>query len=293
MESETGTGKERALEALRTWRTYMDDRDPLIRAARAANATIAEIVEASRLAKGTVRSVLEATDTDTTQEDPMTATAADVLARWHHPHFVAAEPDTRGYYTKYSFRPFTGAEPKPEMPSAAWDDENLTWEDKKRLSEEYRAMEVVWGQARFKLQARPVVTKAVPVWQEYARARKAMDAVFAEFWEIEDGKWKAQTLKLADAQREALAAASEWDGVAKGLAEFQEEHVRAVGEEDALLLRQVTPDFGIDTSDWEISWLGDYEASYRRETPLVRDLTKVIEGQKAKLREAAALLGDD
>lgn len=291
MESETGTGKARALEALKTWRTYMDDRDRLIRVARAANATIAEIVEASGLAKGTVRSALDTTDIN--QEDPMTATATDVLARWHHPHFVAAKPDARGYYTRYSFRPFTGTEPKPEMPRAAWDDENLTWEDKKRLSDEYRAMEVVWGQARFKLQARPVVTKAVPVWQEYARARKAMDAVFAEFWEIEDAKWKAQTLKLADAQREALAAAQEWDDVAKGLAEFQEEHVRTVGEEDALLLRQVTPDFGINTSDWEISWLGDYEASYARQTPLVRDLAQVIEGQKAKLREAAAMLGED
>src|ERR1700691_3456375 len=77
--------KDDALAALRTWREWRNRRDPLIRAARQAGATIAEIMAASDCAKGTVTTALAHTDPE--EQHVNTPQAA---RRYHHPNFRSA-----------------------------------------------------------------------------------------------------------------------------------------------------------------------------------------------------------
>ena len=290
--------KRSALAALRTWRTWHDTRDTLIHAAHHAGALQTEIIAASGLAKGTVRTVLGAI-TDDQQGENMTDTAAqttttetDPLAPYHHPHFVSIVKETE-WGTRYNFGLFTGHEPKPEVPQAAEDDKSLTWGQRCTLSREYRAARTMWGLARFRIDLRPIATKAAPIWQEYARARKAMDAVFADFWETDDNRWRAQLLKLTDAHNAALDAARRWDKEAEELAKLQEDHQRTVGEEHEEDFRQVTPEFGIDSSGWLVLWPEEYRGTWGpKETPAVKDVRDEIKKQEERLQQVQGLAGD-
>jgi hypothetical protein len=160
------------------------------------------------------------------------------IARYHHRHFVSAQPGKRQDSYHFTFRPFTGYETRPELNVAVYDDSGVSLDDRILLAREYEAARTLWSQAKFRLHAKPAITRAQPIWQEYTRARTTMDAAYAAFGDTEDNKWRAQLLKLADTHRDVLAAAQQWDTVAEGLARLVEEVKKRI-EEQTERLREV------------------------------------------------------
>ena len=97
-----------------------------------------------------------------------------------------------------------------------------------------------------------------------------------------------QLLKLADAQSTALEAAGRWDKMAREISDAQNAHRLTVGEEDEEVFYHVTPEFGIDSSDWHVEFS---DLMWSTETPAVAAINKAIREQKTKL-QAANLAGD-
>ncbi|MER5966841.1 hypothetical protein [Streptomyces sp. NPDC002057] len=219
---------------------------------------------------------------------------AAAIAPYCHPHFVRAEPAAFGRATFY-FRAFTGYESRPEMPREAWDNPALTWEQKRELDSQYSVAESLWSQGRLRIQAAPVLRRAVPLWQAWQTAQNALRETFEAFRHTRDGMWRAQLLRLTEAERSALAAATAWDAVAEELSLLAAEQRRYGGEEHELDLATVAKELGLDASGWSIHWPEDYApraSSWQHETPTVRALTAGIEQQRERLTEVARLAGD-
>lgn len=225
----------------------------------------------------------------------ITATANDHLARYHHPHFISLELIEKAYGQQLKLQHvlFAGTETEPRRPEASYGDRALSSEDSSILSNEYRGLYNAWATASYRHQAVPLLEKAAPVWKAYGRARKAMDSLFAEFWETADTQWKAQTLKLTDTHTGALAAARAWDETAGPLATLYYEHMRAVSEEHELPLDELGRELGLDMSGWSIEYPDDYGSTiYRADTPLVGQVKEAIEQQLDRLRGVADLVGN-
>ncbi|MGW7603193.1 hypothetical protein [Streptomyces antimycoticus] len=224
---------------------------------------------------------------------PAPAVAVADVSRYYHPHFQRAEPGRYEGWTTYWFAPFTGRESKPEMPSAVYDDKTVTREQRRELGFQYQAARTIWSQARLRLQAGPLLRQAAPLWEAWQAALSELRQVFKGFWETEDGRWRAQLLRLTDAEQAAKEAVAEWDKVAGELARLAEDQIRVAGENDELRLTQVAEELGLDASEWLIGLYWDYEPNaYRPGTPLVEDLTREIAAQRARLREVGDLAGD-
>ena len=223
------------------------------------------------------------------EEEPVNATAAADLTPFHHPHCLEGRLDTEYRFgTRYFFRflPFTGSEPEPDMPDGLWG--RLSEDDYYLLRAEYRLAYDLWAQTRFRRDVTPVLRDALPVWQEYERARNAMAAAFAAFWDTSDLQWRAQILRLTDAHAQAEAAARNWDNVAASLARAEHEHLRDVGEEHELSLRAVAADAGLDISRWDIDPADAYTSSWGPR-PAVGAVRDEIERQKERLKEVDEL----
>ncbi|RSM93775.1 hypothetical protein DMB42_52095 [Nonomuraea sp. WAC 01424] len=277
--------KEVALAALRTWRGVMNDRDRLVRAARDAGATLAEITDASGLAKGTVRTALD-TPTDT-EETMTTISTADPLAGHHHPHYLSGRVTRPGTTVstasyEFTFRPFSGHEQDPEDLEPQYGDlpDDLPREAWFTLHAEYRAARIMWAKARFKIQVRPLLERALPLWLSYVSARTGVDAAFAAFTVTSNDQWNAQQLRLAQAHQELLEAAGRWDDIALLIERAQEEHLREAGEGYELTVSDVAPEFGMNTSDWLLGW--DYIDGSRLATEAVN---KLIDQQRERLAQ--------
>ncbi|MEU9983739.1 hypothetical protein [Streptomyces sp. NPDC050856] len=224
---------------------------------------------------------------------PVLSPAVDI-ARYAHPHYLRAEPSTFGSVTFY-FRTFTGREPRPEMPREAWNDPALTYEQKRELDAQYTVAESLWSQGRLRIQAAPVMRRAAPLWQAWKEAEALLRETFEAFRHSPDGMWRAQLLRLTEAEQTALAAASAWDAVAEELSLLAAEQRRAATEEHELELTTVAKELGLDASGWDIHWPDDYTPrsySWQHQTPTVRALTTEIEQQRDRLREVARLAGD-
>ncbi|AEM88656.1 hypothetical protein [Streptomyces violaceusniger] len=223
---------------------------------------------------------------------PAPAVAVADVSRYSHPHFQRAEPGQYEGWITYWFAPFTGREPRPEVPSAVYDDKTTTYEQRKQLSNQYRAARTVWSQARLRLLAGPLLREAGPVWEEWQTALAELRRVFKGFWETEDGRWRMQLLRLTDAEQVAKKAAVAWDQVAEKLAKLAEEQIHVAGERDELRLTTVAEELGLDASAWSVDLVWEYETSYGHSTPLVEALTREINEQRERLRKVAQLAGD-
>ncbi|MFI8769508.1 hypothetical protein ACIGN6_32015 [Streptomyces sp. NPDC053792] len=224
---------------------------------------------------------------------PQLSPAADI-ARYCHPHYLRAEPAAFGTANFY-FRAFTGYESRPEMPRAAWDDPALTWEQKRELDSQYTVAESLWSQGRLRLQAAPVMRRAAPLWQAWTTAQAELRETFEAFLHTTDGMWRAQLLRLTDAELAALDAARAWDAVAEELSLIAAEQRRDAVEEHELELKTVGQELGLDASGWVIYWPDDYTPraySWQHQTPVVRAVTAEIEQQRERLTEVARLAGD-
>ncbi|MFF5393265.1 hypothetical protein ACFY5H_33985 [Streptomyces sp. NPDC013012] len=224
---------------------------------------------------------------------PVLSPAADI-ARYAHPHYLRAEPTAFGSATFY-FRAFTGREPRPAMPREAWDDPALTYEQKRELDAQYTVAESLWSQGRLRIQAAPVMRPAAPLWQAWKEAEALLRETFEAFRHSPDGMWRAQLLRLTEAEQSALEAARAWDTVAEELSLLAAEQRRTATEEHELELTTVAAELGLDASGWAIHWPNDYAPlafSWQRQTPTGRALTAEIEQQRKRLKEVARLAGD-
>jgi hypothetical protein len=85
------------------------------------------------------------------------------IARYHHRHFVSAQPGKRQDSYHFTFRPFTGYETRPELNVAVYDDSGVSLDDRILLAREYEAARTLWSQAKFRLHAKPAITRAQPI----------------------------------------------------------------------------------------------------------------------------------
>ncbi|MGK5628426.1 hypothetical protein [Streptomyces sp. URMC 123] len=233
------------------------------------------------------------------------ATSPIDTSRFNHPHFLGTSPGKRDGWVVYSFAPFTGLEDRPRLPEAACRELPLGWQDWCSLSRQYEVAEIVWSHARLRRQAKPLLHRAAPLWHAWTTARDRLIATFEQFWDTGDGQWRAQLLRLTDAERAAAQAAHEWDAVAAQLAQVAADQIGVAGWEEELALTVVAKEIGYDASDWEICHVDDYTSplpQYRivrdgvdhwdRATPLAARAAQLIEAQRERLREVARLAGD-
>ncbi|MEH0557453.1 hypothetical protein [Streptomyces sp. B21-101] len=196
----------------------------------------------------------------------------------------------------YSFRAFTGLEEQPRMSIEAIRDRTLTREQSAELSGEYEAARVLWSKARLRLQAGPLLKQAAPLWEAWTAAHGQLVATFGAFWTTEDGRWRAQLLRLTDDERAAQSAAETFDEIAEKLTRLAEEQIRVAGEDEDLPLSTIAKELGLDDSDWHIAWHGAYTsstASWRGiGDRLIDKLHKEIDAQRERLREVQVLAGD-
>jgi hypothetical protein len=218
------------------------------------------------------------------------APAAD-WAHYHHPHFVRSEPGPReGNVTVY-LRTFTGREEEPQMPGDVWADRAISREQRALLQGECNLARRLWSEARLRWQAVPLLHQAAPLWQAWTTARDELTAVFEQFRQTPDGFWRAQLLKLQDAETSARTAAESFDRVAEELTGLARQQQRAVPEDDDLPLREVAREIGLDIDGWHISWHEDYFSPWGGDT-LTRRLQCDIDAQRAQLSEVATLAGE-
>ncbi|CQR59400.1 hypothetical protein [Streptomyces leeuwenhoekii] len=238
-----------------------------------------------------------------TPASPVVTVPADA-SRYHHPRFVDAQPAPGGG-TAFRFMAFTGREPQPEFPAAAYDDPAMTWELRDQLHDQYTAARVLWSQSRLRRQATPLLHHAASLWSAWLKARDELVDSFQQFWSTADGLWRAQMLRLTDAERAAAQAADAFDAVARQLAQAAADQVDVAGWDEALPLTTVAREIGYDASDWKVHHVDDYTAPYPqyrivrngvdhygRATPLAASATQLIEEQRERLREVATLAGD-
>ncbi|MGW7425793.1 hypothetical protein ACWGJB_38175 [Streptomyces sp. NPDC054813] len=224
------------------------------------------------------------------------AAMATDISRYHHPLFVRAEPGRYEGWMTYSFQAFTGLEEQPQMSLEAIRDRTLTREQSAALSHEYDAARILWSKARLRRQAGPLLTKAAPLWEAWTASREQLRATFREFWTTEDGHWRAQLLRLTDAERAAESAAEAFDEIAEKLSRLAEEQIRVAGEDEDLPLSTVAQELGLYASDWHIVWPDAYKPSTLSwrgfGDRLVDRLHKEIDEQRERLREVQVLAGD-
>ncbi|TVZ90470.1 hypothetical protein [Streptomyces sp. BK340] len=230
---------------------------------------------------------------------PGTTTRAAVatdISRYHHPLFVCSEPGRFPGWMTYFFQAFTGLEEQPQMPLEAIRDTSLTREQSAALSDEYDAARILWSKARLRRQAGPLLKMAAPLWEAWTAAHEQLGATFREFWTTVDGRWRAQLLRLTDAERAAELATEAFDEIAVKLSHLAEEQIRVTGEDEDLPLRTVARELGLDDSDWHIAWHGAYTsstASWRGiGDRLIDKVHKGIDAQRERLREVQVMAGD-
>ena len=211
--------KQTALDTLRDFAQWAAKRDGLVCAARRAGASYDEIIEASKLSRGTVTSILTKAglvgQSSSAKEAPVTtSTAPGMSARFfpHHPHFVDVK--TWGDNYEYRFREFTGAEPQPEMTgqhpyapeaerTADYQDRLQEWDDRQQ---EIDAALKMWQTARYHREITPLVAAAL-------KARPPVDQALADLQEKWDALnsalvWPVAVKQVLEAQKTARAAMS-------------------------------------------------------------------------------------
>ncbi|MFE2090731.1 hypothetical protein [Streptomyces sp. NPDC059460] len=209
--------------------------------------------------------------------------------RYDHPLFQRSEPGRYG--VSYYFAAFAGSEPEPQMPPAAY--KVLDREQIVELGRQYEAARILWSKARLRRQAAPVLAKAAPVWDAWTAAKARLESVYSAFWETGDGWWRAQLLKLTDAENAAEAAAGAWEEIAQQLARLADDQVAVAGYDDELRLTTVATELGLDVSDWHIDHIDAYtDRSWGRPGPLLDVLAAQINAQRERLIEVARLAGD-
>ncbi|MFD5065264.1 hypothetical protein [Streptomyces sp. NPDC058394] len=221
----------------------------------------------------------------------LVASALLDTGRYDHPLFQRSEPGRYEGCVTYYFAAFTGSEPEPQTPLAAY--KVLGREQTAGLRGQYEVARILWSKARLRRQAAPVLAEAVPVWEAWTAAKAELERVYQAFWETADGQWRAQLLRLTDAENAAETAASAWEEIAQQLAQLADDQITAAGYDGELRLTTVATELGLNASDWHIGHIDAYtDRAWGLPTPLLEVLAAQINAQRERLVEVARLAGD-
>jgi hypothetical protein len=301
--AETFDSKLAALAQLRDWRAMFERRDSLIYGAHLAGASYAEIREASGVAINTARSAIAA-------QEAAVQTATDPLAKFHHPHTLTGRRVSEGSY-EFQFQPFTGKEPRPEFPSAAYEATyvnadgveqrlGLWGEGMDMLRAEYDAALRLWAERRFRSQLPPMLAKASPVHTAYQAAREAMAKAYEQLLNTGDSDWRASIMRLTVLQDEARVAAAAWDKAEAELLMLEDGFHKEAGyhyeDWQKPELRNMLAEYGVDAKAWDLNQLDDHKADrYTPRDPVppaTKDTAAAIEEQNDRIRRVAELAGE-
>lgn len=282
--------KSAALDALRVWRKVVGDRGRLVANARACGATLAEIMDASGLAKGTVRKASDAS------EDAMETSAARTRNPYDHPNLVDCTSTGFGGW-RTEWRPFTGAEPRPDL-ATAHPDWHLAYRyddpERQRLKATWRNALALWTAARFNTALRPLLARALPTWQAYQQARKAVDAAYAALMDAEDSKWRSGVLRLHEAHDELRRTVRAWDTEDHAIAACEQKYGEGLPEDDRPQTRFAAAELGYDVSGWDLHSSIDFDpaagGSATHRSP--GQVEKLIQQQVSRIRQVSDTAGD-
>jgi len=183
----------------------------------------------------------------------------DIL-NWLRPYLPAqlTTVTPRTYNLRYTFAPFTGLEPEPEQPNAAWHDPKLArmFQDEKAdrpvaddaeyelrsiarsiLHDVYREARIAWKNARHVAQLREVVGDTGDLWKAHQQAKSAVDAAFTYLRDPQAAtEWTSAVSRLIDAQDTYRAAARAFDTQAQQIARVHRDnfHEEMLGYDEAL-----------------------------------------------------------
>ncbi|WP_372412607.1 hypothetical protein [Streptomyces luteireticuli] len=199
-------------------------------------------------------------------------------ATGHHPHLLSVETVDRpwGPQRVFRFREFTGHEPEPQpLPF----DPQMPREDRIALEEELRAARELWNIARFQQELKPHLTRAAPLWTEYATAREAMDSHYAVLRTgVEDGRWNSRLLNLIEAHEATRAAAHAFDRAAQPIAALVDTYESAVGHGRLPQWQTIAAGCGIAAGNWQIHPAPDYNNNrFQTSSPLLEAVEQDIE----------------
>ncbi|WP_331735610.1 hypothetical protein OG379_41265 (plasmid) [Streptomyces sp. NBC_01166] len=213
-------------------------------------------------------------------------TQAPPTQAYNHPRFLRAEPVPYRGAIAYHFTAFTGGEPEPQTPLAVYDDKGLTHDQRAGIRQQYESARILWSHARLRRDAVPALRRAAPLWMAWRAAERHLSDVFAAFWETDDNRWRAQLLRLVDAERAAQAAADAWDDIAHQLAQLADEQVTVAGYDEELPLETVATEIGLDISEWHIDLITSYtDRMWGVFTPVRGRAEQQIKAQRERLAQ--------
>lgn len=208
------------------------------------------------------------------------------LAPYLPAHLAKVEPSPSGWGNTYTFKPFTGREPKPEEPDYGkiYDDPKLAhqyWDEKAGrpvaaeaeydlrekarhfLSEVYTQARIEWRNAAHITDLKTVVKNTGDLYKQYGQAKSATDAAFAYLRDPKSAKeWPFAVSRLVDTHGTLMAAARAFDDRAQEIAEVHEKHLHeeGYGDNEALKLAGFP-----EGRDWPIASVHEYGKNYRGE----------------------------
>ncbi|MEU5836380.1 hypothetical protein ABZ820_22300 [Streptomyces diacarni] len=206
------------------------------------------------------------------------------LAPYLPANLKKVEPRPSGLGNNYTFKPFTGREPRPEEPERYWNDPKLAFRhmdkeagrpeagedeydlrDKARyfLSEAYRQARIEWRNAAHVAELKIVVKDTDDRWKAHGQAKRAVEAAFAYLRTPEAAReWTSAVSRLIDAQDAYMAAAVAFDARAQEIAEVHDRHFHEemLGWNEALVAAGYP-----QATDWHITSVGDYGKNHWEE----------------------------
>lgn len=303
-----------ALEALRRWSAT--SRADLVAAAwLAGNRNIAELARVAGRGRDAIYADLEShgIDPSTDRLEPPTVPTDESqftalpIPGWRHPHLISIERRKSYFGREYraTTKPFTGAEPRPEIPEqwVSKRDDEPDWDMCIQRDEEIGVIQKEWAKAHFtyrvgELLRRPPgyygSTTAADVWGVYVAARDTLAGAYAALDTTPDTMWRAALLRIIDAKEPARLAASNWDSIAHEFAKLDQWLLREIGEENHTgnaAVRDAAKTHGVDTSDWTLGYVGDYESSYGHSETAGADIDKIIERGDVRIAAVKQYVG--
>ncbi|MDV9189781.1 hypothetical protein R6L23_16420 [Streptomyces sp. SR27] len=238
------------------------------------------------------------------------AQVQEIFARLspHLPSYLKkVEPGPSGYGVRFEFAPFTGAEPRPEVPAAFHRDPGLTGVSESENPVEHRLREAAdqiitdlydtahhqWEDAAYVRELKGSVKDAPALWVAYKGAAEVLETAYAYLRTPEASQeWPSAVARLLDAQDNAVTAADAFDLRAQDIAEVHNRHLYADLSHDAALAQAGYP----EAKDWDIADSEKY--GYRsygwddsEYAPLATKVRRLVERQQGQLEKVTRLSG--
>ncbi|MFB9594055.1 hypothetical protein [Streptomyces racemochromogenes] len=229
----------------------------------------------------------------------------EILARlqpYMPEHLAKVEPHSYGL--RYEFRPFTGREAEPLMPSTHEDpklryvaesqdpvEHELRLKAGAILADVYQSARDTWKDAAYVAALKKVIQDGPVLWEAYQTAESQLSAAYEYLRTPQaSAEWPSAVSRLVDAQDRTKAAAVAFDERAQDIAQVHRDHVYApLGREDALKAAGYP-----EASGWHIADPEDYHRSHYSNwgvQPLGEQVRRLIERQDGHVAKVGRLSG--